>query len=158
MRGSHRLKTQPSDTHLYRTKTVARYTGATVRMLQTWDQAGEVVPKRGYSDTPPKDIRLYSSAQVAQVILMMELRSKGLSHQRIKRLPWGRILNAIDAIVSTGSVCHLYLLLSVKGSVLIESNVSAILKHLAILGSGAYLLSMTDAVNQALALGHRRAA
>lgn len=147
-----------SDAHLYRTKTVARYTGATVRMLQLWDQSGEVVPKRGYSDTTPKDIRLYSSAQVAQVLLMVELRSKGLSHQRIKKLPWSRIVNAIEAIVSAGSVCHLYLLLSAKGSVLIESNVASLLKHLSILGSGAYLLSITDAVNQALALGHRRAA
>jgi DNA-binding transcriptional MerR regulator len=55
-------------------------TGITARQLQWWDESGIVVPERaGHS-------RLYSLDDIAELAVIAELRRKGFSLQRVRKV------------------------------------------------------------------------
>lgn len=59
---------------------VAGFTGITARQLQWWDEQGIVVPRRkGHR-------RLYSLIDLAEIAVICELRQRGFSLQRVRKV------------------------------------------------------------------------
>ena len=59
---------------------VVEFTGITLRQLQWWDERGMVVPRRqGHR-------RLYSMEDLAEVAVICELRQRGFSLQRVRKV------------------------------------------------------------------------
>jgi len=64
----------------FTSRTVVELTGITPRQLQWWDEQGIVVPRRqGHS-------RIYSLEDLAEVAVICQLRSRGFSLQRIRKM------------------------------------------------------------------------
>jgi hypothetical protein len=64
----------------YSSSQVASLTGITLRQLQWWDEHGIVVPSRvGHR-------RLYSPEDLAEIAVICELRRKGFSLQRVRKV------------------------------------------------------------------------
>lgn len=64
----------------FTSREVVEYTGITPRQLQWWDERGVVVPAReGHR-------RLYSMEDLAEVAVICELRRKGFSLQRVRKV------------------------------------------------------------------------
>ncbi len=64
----------------YTSNEVVKLTGITLRQLQWWDERGLVVPAReGHR-------RLYSMEDVAEIAVIVELRRKGFSLQRMRKV------------------------------------------------------------------------
>jgi DNA-binding transcriptional MerR regulator len=59
---------------------VIELTGITARQLQWWDERGLVVPARQGRN------RLYSSDDLAEIAVLSELRRKGFSLQRVRKI------------------------------------------------------------------------
>src|SRR5882757_10230885 len=59
---------------------VVQLTGITPRQLQWWDEQGIVVPAR------EGHYRLYSQADLAEVAVICQLRKKGFSLQRVRKV------------------------------------------------------------------------
>ena len=59
---------------------VVELTGITARQLQWWDEQGIVVPAR------EGHCRLYSEADLAEVAVICQLRKKGFSLQRVRKV------------------------------------------------------------------------
>ncbi len=77
----------------YNSLDVAELTGVSLRQLQWWDEQGLVTPKQA------SHRRMYTTFEVLQVSLITELRSKGMSLQKIRplldHLEPQRILDAV---------------------------------------------------------------
>ena len=64
----------------FTSREVVRLTGITLRQLQWWDEQGIVVPARqGHR-------RLYSLADLSEVAVICELRDRGFSLQRVRKV------------------------------------------------------------------------
>lgn len=64
----------------FSTKDVRKLTGVTARNLQWWDECNVIAPRReGHS-------RIYEPSDVIEVSVIGELRRKGISLQRVRRL------------------------------------------------------------------------
>jgi len=59
---------------------VVQLTGITARQLQWWDEQGIVVPAR------EGHCRVYSEADLAEVAVICQLRKKGFSLQRVRKV------------------------------------------------------------------------
>ena len=59
---------------------VVEFTGITLRQLQWWDERGMVVPRR------QGHCRLYSMEDLAEVAVICELRQRGFSLQRVRKV------------------------------------------------------------------------
>ena len=66
--------------HSFCSHDVVELTGITARQLQWWDEQGIVVPAR------EGHCRLYSHADLAEVAVVCQLRKKGFSLQRVRRV------------------------------------------------------------------------
>lgn len=64
----------------YRTAQVARFADVTLRQLQVWEENRVAVASRSGR------VRLYTGSQALFVIVLAELRRRGLSLQRLRRL------------------------------------------------------------------------
>ncbi len=88
----------------FTSRDVVALTGITPRQLQWWDEGGIVVPAReGHS-------RLYSMEDLTEVAVICELRERGFSLQRVRKMM--RALKAefgkrLAETVSGASDCHL---------------------------------------------------
>src|ERR1700681_89270 len=88
----------------FTSRDVVALTGITLRQLQWWDERGIVVPAReGHN-------RLYSMEDLTEVAVICELRSRGFSLQRVRKVM--RSLRAefgkrLSETVSGASDCHL---------------------------------------------------
>ena len=71
---------------------VVRLTGITARQLQWWDEQGIVVPAR------EGHCRLYSQADLTEVALICQLRTKGFSLQRVRKVM--RLLQGAPSVPS----------------------------------------------------------
>jgi len=70
----------PTPADFYTSLDVAQLTGVSLRQLQWWDEQGVVSPmQRGHK-------RLYQLHEVVEVSLITELRRKGVSLQRIRKV------------------------------------------------------------------------
>ena len=64
----------------FTSRAVTEFTGISLRQLQWWDERGIVVPARdGHK-------RIYSLDDLAEVAVICELRDRGLSLQKIRRV------------------------------------------------------------------------
>lgn len=83
---------------------VASLTGITARQLQWWDERGIVVPAReGHR-------RLYTFDDVAEIAVICELRRRGFSLQRVRkviRFLQRELGKRLVETVSAGAECHL---------------------------------------------------
>ena len=69
-----------SPSESYSSNDVASMTGVSLRQLQWWDEQGVVSPvQRGHR-------RMYQLHEVIEVALITELRSKGISLQKIRKV------------------------------------------------------------------------
>lgn len=91
-------------TPTFSSQEVARMTGVSLRQLQWWDEQGVVSPtQRGHR-------RIYQLEEVVEVSLISELRRKGMSLQKIRRVL--RFLekemqNGLFRMVGSGEDVHL---------------------------------------------------
>jgi DNA-binding transcriptional MerR regulator len=70
----------PTDSETFSSLDVTRMTGVSLRQLQWWDEQGVVTPaQRGHK-------RLYQLQEVIEVSVITELRRKGISLQKIRRV------------------------------------------------------------------------
>lgn len=75
-----RASESPSPSVTFSSQDVTRITGVSLRQLQWWDEQGVVSPaQRGHK-------RLYQLHEVIEVALISELRRKGISLQKIRRV------------------------------------------------------------------------
>jgi DNA-binding transcriptional MerR regulator len=64
----------------FRTVEVAKFAGVSLRQLQVWEEKRVAVASRSGR------VRLYSASQALFVVVVAELRRRGLSFQRLRRL------------------------------------------------------------------------
>jgi DNA-binding transcriptional MerR regulator len=64
----------------FSTLEVLRLTGATARQLQWWDEHGVIVPARDGRR------RIYSARDLAEILVVMELRRRHISLQQVRRV------------------------------------------------------------------------
>jgi DNA-binding transcriptional MerR regulator len=64
----------------FRTAEVARFAEVSLRQLQVWEEKGVAIASRSGR------VRLYTAPQALLVVVMAELRRRGLSFQRLRRL------------------------------------------------------------------------
>lgn len=70
----------PADVETFSSLDVSKMTGVSLRQLQWWDEQGVVTPQqRGHK-------RLYQIHEVVEVSVITELRRKGISLQKIRRV------------------------------------------------------------------------
>ena len=88
----------------FSSRQVAELTGITARQLQWWDERGIVVPKRqGHS-------RLYSLEDMAELAVILDLRGRGFSLQKVRkvmRFLQRELGKRLVETVSSGSEYHL---------------------------------------------------
>ena len=88
----------------FTSREVVKLTGITPRQLQWWDERGIVVPARDGRR------RLYSMKDLSEIAVICELRERGFSLQRMRKVV--RFLQhefgkRLAETVSAGSDCHL---------------------------------------------------
>ena len=74
------LFSETTVTNHFHSHEVVRLTGITARQLQWWDEQGIVVPAR------EGHCRLYSQADLTEVAVICQLRKKGFSLQRVRKV------------------------------------------------------------------------
>jgi DNA-binding transcriptional MerR regulator len=122
---------------------VLRLTGITPRQLQWWDERGVVVPEREGRR------RLYTEEQVAEVAVICELRRKGFSLQRVRKLM--RVLQRefgkrLVETVGNNTDCHL---LTDGRSVYVETSARQVIDVLKNARQPMLAISLSDAVQLA---------
>ena len=75
-----KMATPPAGAERYTSHDVSRVSGVSLRQLQWWDEQGVVSPPHSGHK------RLYSSEEVIEVAVIAELRRKGFSLQKIRRV------------------------------------------------------------------------
>lgn len=122
---------------IYSSADVARLAGVSLRQLQWWDEQKVVSPRHeGHR-------RIYGTVEVAAVSVIAELRHKGFSLQKIRRVlrPMQRELGKRIAEIAGGT--SLYLLTDGR-SVHVESDKDRIIELLRSARQPMYLLSISD--------------
>lgn len=122
---------------IYSSADVARLAGVSLRQLQWWDEQKVVSPRHeGHR-------RIYGTVEVAAVSVIAELRHKGFSLQKIRRVlrPLQRELGKRIAEVAAGT--DLYLLTDGK-AVHVESDKDRLFDLLRNARQPMYLLSISD--------------
>src|SRR3974377_2149630 len=139
----------PSGLAGYNSIEVARICGVSLRQLQWWDERNVVSPRQdGHK-------RIYSREEVVEISVIAELRRKGFSLQKIRRVlrflqkDMGKRLN--DAISTAGDV-HL---LTDGKSIYLEDAPHRIVDLLKNSKQPMFLVSVTDQVKRIPAAGGR---
>jgi len=121
---------------------VSRLTGMSARQLQWWDECGLVIPAReGHR-------RLYSFDDLADVAVIGQLRARGFSLQRVRRVmrflqrEFGRRLGEI---VGSGSDYHL---LTDGNHIYLETSPQQALDTLKNARQPMFAICLSDAVRQ----------
>ncbi len=125
---------------------VVALTGMTPRQLQWWDERGIVVPAREGRR------RLYSLDDLAEVAVIGELRTRGLSLQRVRkvmRFLQREIGQRLVATVSAGSEYHL---LTDGHSVYLETSPQQVIDILKNARQPLFAVCLTDTVRQVRAV------
>ena len=117
-------------------------TGITARQLQWWDERGVVRPERQGRN------RFYSMTDLAEVTVICELRDKGFSLQRIRKImrflqrEFGR---SLVETVSAGSEYHL---LTDGKKIYLENSAHEIIDILKNARQPIFTVCLTDAVKR----------
>ena len=107
----------PESTMTYNSLDVADLTGVSLRQLQWWDEQGLVTPMQAGHR------RMYTAFEVLQISLIMGLRNKGMSLQKIR--PLLDHLNprrVLDAVRADGAGRDVYFLTDGKAVYLEEAT------------------------------------
>jgi DNA-binding transcriptional MerR regulator len=136
----------------YNSSDVARICGVSLRQLQWWDERSVVSPRQdGHK-------RIYMAEEVVEISVIAELRRKGFSLQKIRRVlrflqkDMGKRL--ADALTGSADV---YLLTDGK-SIYLEEAASRIIDLLKNARQPMFLVSVTDQVRRLTATTERKPA
>src|SRR5215471_6243446 len=136
----------------YNSSDVARICGVSLRQLQWWDERSVVSPRQdGHK-------RVYSSAEVVEISVIAELRRKGFSLQKIRRVlrflqkDFGKRLG--EAMAASNDV-HL---LTDGKSIYLEESPNRIIDLLKNARQPMFLVCVTDQVKRLTAAGDRKPA
>jgi len=140
----------PSSLAGYNSSEVARICSVSLRQLQWWDERSVVSPRQdGHK-------RIYSREEVVEISVIAELRRKGFSLQKIRRVlrflqkDMGKRLN--DALSATGDV-HL---LTDGKSIYLEDAPNRIIDLLKNSRQPMFLVSVSDQVKRITAAADRK--
>jgi len=142
----------PSDPTGYNSSEVARICGVSLRQLQWWDERSVVSPRQNGHK------RIYSREEVVEISVIAELRRKGFSLQKIRRVlrflqkDMGKRLN--DAISTTGDI-HL---LTDGKSIYLEDAPHRIVDLLKNSKQPMFLVCVSDQVKRITAAADRKPA
>src|SRR5580693_9389155 len=141
-----------ADTQGYNSSDVARICGVSLRQLQWWDERNVVSPRQdGHK-------RVYMMEEVVEISVIAELRRKGFSLQKIRRVlrflqkDMGKRLS--EAIASTS---EMHLLTDGK-SIYLEEAPNRIIDLLKNAKQPMFLVSVTDQVKRLAAAAERKPA
>lgn len=140
------------ETEVYTSTEVARIAGVSLRQLQWWDERNVVSPRQdGHR-------RVYLPQEVIEVSVIAELRRKGFSLQKIRRVlkflqkDMGRRLSEI---LQTDSEMHL---LTDGKSIYLEESPERIIDLLKTARQPMFLVCVTDQVRRLSAAGLKKPA
>src|SRR3954451_3027530 len=126
----------------YASKEVMALTGITARQLQWWDERGVVCPERECRN------RIYSMADLAEVSVICELRDKGFSLQRIRKIIRSLQRELGLRLVETISAGSEYHLLTDGNKVFLENSAHEIIDILKNARQPIFTVCLTDAVKR----------
>ena len=135
-------QTAPSDAPGYNSSEVARICGVSLRQLQWWDERNVVSPRQdGHK-------RIYMPEEVVEISVIAELRRKGFSLQKIRRVL--RFLQKdmgkrLSEALSSSSDVHL---LTDGKSIYLEDAPNRIIDLLKNARQPMFLVSVTDQVKR----------
>jgi DNA-binding transcriptional MerR regulator len=136
----------------YNSSEVARICGVSLRQLQWWDERNVVSPRQdGHK-------RIYLPEEVVEISVIAELRRKGFSLQKIRRVlrflqkDMGKRLNEA---LSAASDVHL---LTDGKSIFLEEAPSRIIDVLKNTSQPMFLVCVTDQVKRLTAMAERKTA
>ncbi len=126
----------------FTSREVVEYTGITPRQLQWWDERGVVVPAReGHR-------RLYSMEDLAEVAVICELRRKGFSLQRVRKVMRFLQREFSKRLAQTVSGASEYHLLTDGKTLYLETSPRQIVDILKNARQPVLAICLTDAVRQ----------
>ena len=126
----------------YTSNEVMALTGITARQLQWWDERGVVRPERQGRN------RIYSMADLAEVTVICELRDKGFSLQRIRKIMRFLQREVGKRLVETVSGASEYHLLTDGDKVYLEDSAHEIIDILKNARQPIFTVCLTDAVKR----------
>jgi DNA-binding transcriptional MerR regulator len=126
----------------FSSKQAVKLTGITARQLQWWDERGIVVPRRqGHS-------RLYSPEDLAELAVIVDLRRRGFSLQKVRkvmRFLQRELGKRLLQTVSSGSEYHL---LTDGRHIYLENSAQGVVDVLKNTRQPMLTLCLTDTVRQ----------
>jgi DNA-binding transcriptional MerR regulator len=124
----------------FSTRDVLELTGVTARQLQWWDERRIVVPEREGRN------RIYSAADVVDIIVIEQLRQRRISLAQVRRVL--RLLRAELHVRLADLVAgnHEYHLLLAGKRIFLETNARQLIELLRNTMQPMLLISLTDAV------------
>ena len=126
----------------YTSNEVIGLTGITARQLQWWDERGVVRPERQGRN------RFYSMADLAEVTVICELRDKGFSLQRIRKIMRFLQREFGKRLVETVSGSSEYHLLTDGTKIYLENSAHEIIDILKSARQPIFTVCLTDAVKR----------
>lgn len=134
----------------YSSLDVATLTGVSLRQLQWWDEQGVVTPLQiGHR-------RLYNTREVLQVSLIMGLRKKGISLQKIRRILAKLSPEVNGGFLETHHSGSDVFLLTDGESVHVETSATRILDILKVSTTPINTLCISDLIRQIVPQKRRR--
>jgi DNA-binding transcriptional MerR regulator len=126
----------------YTSNEVMALTGITARQLQWWDERGVVRPERQGRN------RFYSMTDLAEVTVICELRDKGFSLQRIRKIMRFLQREFGRRLVETVSGASEYHLLTDGTKIYLENSAHEIIDILKNARQPIFTVCLTDAVKR----------
>src|SRR3954467_9194533 len=126
----------------YTSNEVIGLTGITARQLQWWDERGVVRPERQGRN------RFYSMADLAEVTVICELRDKGFSLQRIRKIMRFLQREFGKRLVETVSGSSEYHLLTDGTKIYLENSAHEIIDILKNARQPIFAVCLSDAVKR----------
>ncbi len=130
----------------FTSRDIIRLTGITARQLQWWDERGIVVPSRqGHR-------RIYSFEDLTEVAVICELRSKGFSLQRMRKVVRFLQKEFSKRLAETVSGSSSYHLLTDGRSLYLETSPQQIVDILKNSRQPMFAICLSDTVRQVKAV------
>ncbi|PYX07408.1 MAG: MerR family transcriptional regulator [Acidobacteria bacterium] len=132
--------------NFFTSRDVIAFTGITPRQLQWWDERRIVVPRReGHR-------RLYSMEDLAEVAVICELRRKGFSLQRVRKVMRFLQREFSKRLAETVSGASEYHLLTDGRTLYLETSAKQILDILKNARQPMFAICLSDTVRQVRAV------
>src|SRR5437879_13135210 len=132
--------------NLFTSRDVIALTGITARQLQWWDERRIVVPARqGHR-------RLYSMEDLAEIAVICELRRRGFSLQRVRKVMRFLQLEFSKRLAETVSGASEYHLLTDGRTIYLETSAKQILDILKNARQPMFVICLSDTVRQVRAV------